>query len=231
VTRLGYFSPILEIVYCGQFYENLRSSPNFLPTFFRSKSSILIFTRNVLGYILCEFFTNSSDHPDQNPEFLFESDFLAGAVSYSCNNFRRLPKLLQELNVCSVAPAVPYICTLLSNCPFDVLKSSECTENKSLNMNWTFFVAFVEGENRSALFILASFRSRDQLYIKTIYHEGWFFISIRRNVMYVRTYVCTYICMYICIYLCMCVCADVFMYIYMYVPMDVCMYVCMYTCT
>jgi hypothetical protein len=52
-----------EIVYFGQFCEYYKSSPNFMATFFHGKSYKLIWTKNGLGYILCDFFTNASGHP------------------------------------------------------------------------------------------------------------------------------------------------------------------------
>jgi hypothetical protein len=38
--------------------------------FFHGKSNVVIFTKNIFGYILGDFFTNASGHPDLNPKIL-----------------------------------------------------------------------------------------------------------------------------------------------------------------
>jgi hypothetical protein len=63
VTRLGEFSPIGRLFPSGSFFENYRNSTNNWATFFRYESCVLIFTRNGMGYILGDFFTNVSGHP------------------------------------------------------------------------------------------------------------------------------------------------------------------------
>jgi hypothetical protein len=63
VTRLGAFSPIGPIFYSGRFFEKDKISPNFCATFSRDSSCVLILTQHGLGYILGEFFTNSSGQP------------------------------------------------------------------------------------------------------------------------------------------------------------------------
>jgi hypothetical protein len=45
------------------FFQNHKSSPNFLATFFLSIDCVLFFSNIGLGYILGEFATNSSGHP------------------------------------------------------------------------------------------------------------------------------------------------------------------------
>jgi hypothetical protein len=53
--------------YFGYFFVKItfRNSANiYWAPFFHGKICALIFTRNGLGYILGDFFTNSSGHPD-----------------------------------------------------------------------------------------------------------------------------------------------------------------------
>jgi hypothetical protein len=51
----------------GSCCENYRSSQNNGATFFHGKSNVVIFTKNVFGYILGDFFTNASGHPGVYP--------------------------------------------------------------------------------------------------------------------------------------------------------------------
>jgi hypothetical protein len=56
-------------VYFGQFIENFKSYPNYWASIFhdtRYVHTYLTFTKNELGYILGDFFTNSSGHPVTN---------------------------------------------------------------------------------------------------------------------------------------------------------------------
>jgi hypothetical protein len=59
-------------VYFGQFFENYRIIPHFWTTFFTGENYVLISTKNGLGFILGECFTNASGHPDPEP-CLFQS--------------------------------------------------------------------------------------------------------------------------------------------------------------
>jgi hypothetical protein len=53
-----------DCFYVRQFSEIYRSCPNFWAAFFTVKVKITtILTKNGLGYILGDFFTNSSGHP------------------------------------------------------------------------------------------------------------------------------------------------------------------------
>jgi hypothetical protein len=61
VTRLDEFS-ICLIVYFGLFFEIFKSSTHFVPLIPRLRLYINI-DKNGLGYILDDFFTNSSGHP------------------------------------------------------------------------------------------------------------------------------------------------------------------------
>jgi hypothetical protein len=63
VTKLGEFSPIGRLFSLGIFFENYKRA-NILVYFFRGLNFELILAQNGLGYILGEFFTNSSGHPD-----------------------------------------------------------------------------------------------------------------------------------------------------------------------
>jgi hypothetical protein len=73
VTRLGE----CVIVYFGQFYENDKSGPHFWATFLPRLRLCINFDKNLLGYILGDFFpANSSGHPDGKPvEALFLQSF------------------------------------------------------------------------------------------------------------------------------------------------------------
>jgi hypothetical protein len=51
------------MVYFGQFVENYRSSPPSFATFFPSTVGALIDTKSSFGYILGDFFKNSSGNP------------------------------------------------------------------------------------------------------------------------------------------------------------------------
>jgi hypothetical protein len=61
---LGEFSSHWAIVYFEQFFVNCKSSPQFWATLSHSLGYALILAKNGLGYILGEFFSNSSGHPD-----------------------------------------------------------------------------------------------------------------------------------------------------------------------
>jgi hypothetical protein len=58
--QIGRNSPKWVIVYYGQLLENNRSSPHYCGTYVNAR---LIMTKNGLGNILGDFFTNSSGHP------------------------------------------------------------------------------------------------------------------------------------------------------------------------
>jgi hypothetical protein len=61
---LGEFSPIRHLFTLGSSSENDKSSPNFgICTFQEGKIDVLVLTKNGMGYILGDFFTNSSGHP------------------------------------------------------------------------------------------------------------------------------------------------------------------------
>jgi hypothetical protein len=63
VTRLDEFSPFGRLFSLGSFLR-LRKYPKILGNFFRSSGFVvLILAKNGLGYILGDFFTNSSGHP------------------------------------------------------------------------------------------------------------------------------------------------------------------------
>jgi hypothetical protein len=51
------------VVYFEQFWENYGNSANFWATFFYGSNYALILPMNELGYILGNFFSNSSGHP------------------------------------------------------------------------------------------------------------------------------------------------------------------------
>jgi hypothetical protein len=57
VTRLGEFSPNARF---GKFFKNYTSNPKLWATLFQRIDYVLILTKNGLGYILGDFFTNSS---------------------------------------------------------------------------------------------------------------------------------------------------------------------------
>jgi hypothetical protein len=51
----------------GSFCKIFRNSPNRCAACFHAKSCVFIFTRNGLGYILGNFFTNASGRPVRQP--------------------------------------------------------------------------------------------------------------------------------------------------------------------
>jgi hypothetical protein len=59
------FAPNGRLFLLGIFFEKYRSSPNLLATLPFGKIYALIVTNKGLGYILGDFFTNSSGHPVQ----------------------------------------------------------------------------------------------------------------------------------------------------------------------
>jgi hypothetical protein len=63
VTRLGEFSPFWVIIYFGQCFEDYMSATNFWATFFHGASYVIILTKTWWGYILGDFFANSSGRP------------------------------------------------------------------------------------------------------------------------------------------------------------------------
>jgi hypothetical protein len=63
VTRLGEFSPTFwVIVFFGQFFKSTEVAKIF-GHFFHRKSYVSILMKNGFGFILCDFFANSSGHP------------------------------------------------------------------------------------------------------------------------------------------------------------------------
>jgi hypothetical protein len=51
-------------IFFGQYFENHKSNPNFCAYFSEEEIiSVLLLRKNGLGYILGDFFTNSSGHP------------------------------------------------------------------------------------------------------------------------------------------------------------------------
>jgi hypothetical protein len=60
---LGEFSPIGRLFSLGSSSKNCKSIPNILAAIFCGKHYVSILTKNVLGYILGDFFKNSSGHP------------------------------------------------------------------------------------------------------------------------------------------------------------------------
>jgi hypothetical protein len=51
------------VVYFEQIFENMRESANYFATFFHRTKCVSILTEHALGYVLGDFFTNSSGHP------------------------------------------------------------------------------------------------------------------------------------------------------------------------
>jgi hypothetical protein len=60
---LGRIFAYWAIVYFGHYFDNYRSTANYWATFLHSTSYVLILTNTWLGYILGDFFTDSSGHP------------------------------------------------------------------------------------------------------------------------------------------------------------------------
>jgi hypothetical protein len=96
------FSPFGRIFSLGCFMKNTNLSQIFVPLFYTVKV-IIIFTKNGLGCILGDFFTNSSGHPafwslvrssschtDVNPHFRPNFDV------YNCFILLAFPALAEE---------------------------------------------------------------------------------------------------------------------------------------
>jgi hypothetical protein len=65
VTRLAEFFADFAIVFFGQFFLIFQSRPNFWRYFFLTVKLVCINCgKKGLGYILGDFFTNSSGHPE-----------------------------------------------------------------------------------------------------------------------------------------------------------------------
>jgi hypothetical protein len=62
--RIGRIFAHWVIICFGQFFLNFRTSPHFLLLFPPKYILCINFDKNGLGYILGDFFTNSSGHPD-----------------------------------------------------------------------------------------------------------------------------------------------------------------------
>jgi hypothetical protein len=69
VTRLDDFSPIGQWLTFEGFLKNTKVAQKTWTNFHSGNSSVLILTRNGLGYILGDFFTNSSGRPDRQGKF------------------------------------------------------------------------------------------------------------------------------------------------------------------
>jgi hypothetical protein len=63
VTRLGGFSPIGWLFNSGSFWQ-LQKQPTFFDYFFSPLRLCISFDKNGLGYVLGDFFTNSTYHPE-----------------------------------------------------------------------------------------------------------------------------------------------------------------------
>jgi hypothetical protein len=61
--QIGRIFALLAIVYFGRFKKNCNSSPHFCAIFPLRIDYVLNLTKIGLGYILGDFFTNSSGHP------------------------------------------------------------------------------------------------------------------------------------------------------------------------
>jgi hypothetical protein len=62
--QIGRIFTYWAFIFFGQFVYNYRSSLNMYLFFFHVKSCALGLKKNWLGYILGDFFANSSGHPD-----------------------------------------------------------------------------------------------------------------------------------------------------------------------
>jgi hypothetical protein len=64
--QIGQLFAYLGNFLLSAFFENYRSSLNFPAAVFHGKSFAVLLTKNVLGDIFGDFFTNSSGHPAQS---------------------------------------------------------------------------------------------------------------------------------------------------------------------
>jgi hypothetical protein len=69
--RIGRIFDYWAICYYGQHFEHYRSSPIFEQLFDQKIGYVLYLTKKGLGYILGDFFTNSSDHPCNSGNRIF----------------------------------------------------------------------------------------------------------------------------------------------------------------
>jgi hypothetical protein len=86
--QIGRILAYWATVSSGKFCENYGNSTNNWATIFHGKKCVLIFTRNGLGYILGDFFTNAHANPS-----IF-GQFSARNNSYSVREIYILPTLL-----------------------------------------------------------------------------------------------------------------------------------------
>jgi hypothetical protein len=64
VAKLGKFSPIGQLFTFGKLFKQRRSSQIFVLLYSTVKVVHSFWQKNGMGYILGEFFANSSGHPD-----------------------------------------------------------------------------------------------------------------------------------------------------------------------
>jgi hypothetical protein len=91
VTGLDEFSTIGRLFAQGRFFENGRNSPNLPATICRDESQVIL-TENGLGFILGEFFTNTSGHPGGDQFHLI--NHMAASL---CHDHGSIEKLLYDL--------------------------------------------------------------------------------------------------------------------------------------
>jgi hypothetical protein len=79
------FRPLNDYLLFGSFFENYECSPTFWATSFHSMGYESILAQNGFGYILGDFFANSSGHPEcKTPGYLFHTRFTKSFQSFSC---------------------------------------------------------------------------------------------------------------------------------------------------
>jgi hypothetical protein len=81
----------------GSFLKITEVAQNFLAAFFHEKRLCIILDRNGLGYILGNFFTYSSGHPDANPRY---SSFKIKAASASACFYLTVHSALTRQSIC-----------------------------------------------------------------------------------------------------------------------------------
>jgi hypothetical protein len=81
LNRLGEFSPIGSLFTLDNFWK-ITQKPKFVDYFFQRKSYMLIMLKNVFGYILGDFFTTSSGHPEN--ESISRKKFIVWKKNQKC---------------------------------------------------------------------------------------------------------------------------------------------------
>jgi hypothetical protein len=85
--RIGrIFAQLGDFFTLGSFLKNYRNSPPLWATFIHGFDNVFNVDKNVLGYTLGDFFTNSSGHPAPSPSQFIIDFFLLSTFSLPRKN-------------------------------------------------------------------------------------------------------------------------------------------------